>query len=322
MPEVDSIQKYLLQKVSSFYGFSEDEQKITQLSSSFTQVYKLIVGGNIIIIKIYNEDYKTRKDVIAEINILKHLIEDGAHVNEPMVGIKGDYIFNIENENRFAVGFKYFDGKEIVKLDETKNFKLGSNLAEIHAKSQGFNIVMDKPKYDIDTLWDEPIKLMTPYLTVEELSYLEVLREKILLQIEDVNLQITKENYGVCHGDYISRNTLWDEKGSCQTIDFEFFSKGYRAYDISHYKWQLEYFNYEESYSRSSWSDFLKGYNSVRNIFEQEMKLVDVSLLLYHIFMAGERVKLSKILGEQFVERPFWDKCMEFLYRKEEEVFK
>ena len=44
-------------------------------------------------------------------------------------------------------------------------------------------------------------------------------------------------------------------------------------------------------------------------------------MLLYHIFMGGERVKLSKILGEQFVERPFWEKCMEFLYKIEEEVF-
>jgi Ser/Thr protein kinase RdoA (MazF antagonist) len=324
MKEVDSIKTYLFQNARNFYGLSEDKQEITLLSSSFTQVYKLIVGLKIIIIKVYDEQYKIHKDAIAEITVLNHLIVNDARVNKPIMGINGDFIFNFEkgNENRYAVGFEFFNGKEVGKLDKDGNYKLGSNLADIHAKSEEINVALDKSDYDFKGLFDDPIKLIKPFLNEEELNYLKVLREKLLLQIKKIDLQVTPENYGVCHGDYLSRNVLWSENGNYQTIDFEFFSKGYRAYDISHYKWQLEYFGYEESYSRSSWSDFLKGYNSVRNISEQEMKLVDVSMLLYHIFMAGERVKLSKILGEQFVERPFWDKCMEFLYRKEEEVFK
>lgn len=315
-------EKHVINLIENFYGLKINQSQVILLSSSFAKSYKIINPIATIVVKVFSEEYKTKKDALSELKLLLELLSNNVKVIIPKSGVNRDFILELNQiqNGYFAIAYEYFEGEVIPKLNKVQSFNLGVNLANIHKFSINPNLELDKTEYTIGYLFDDSYKLIRPFLGDSQKEYLNKLRDKIQLQLELINLEINNENYGICHGDYISRNSLWKNEKECLTIDFEFVSRGYRAYDMSHFKWELVYCKYEKTYTDNIWEEFLKGYNSIRVIQDNENKMINISMLLYHIFMAGERVKLSKVLGEHLLAKQFWDRCMEFLYENEKDI--
>lgn len=316
MTQVETINAFSVQEIELFYGLKPNSSKIFHLSTSFSETYKIENENTSLFIKVHDSKYFTRKNVYSQIDLLEHLNKHGLKVISPIINANNEYIINSkENAQKFILGYDYFEGKEIIELTKEQNFQLGKNLALIHVKSIDIELDTHKPNYEIKYLFDDALELISPFLERHEIVYLNKLRGELMIKISDVDKD--KNTYGICHGDYIQRNTLWSCKGDSMTIDFDFYSYGYRIYDVSHYLWFLKY---TKTYNETIWNDYIKGYNAIRKINQSEFNCLNTMMILNHIFMAGERVKLSSVLGNHLLERSFWDRCMNFIYENESTI--
>ena len=302
--------------VANEYGFTFKEIESELLSTSLNDVYLIKTKKGKRILRVYGLGLRTLSDIKAEMELLNDLFSKGVNVHRPISSlVSGNHIVDIEHPVglRHAVLFNYSEGKELKRLTGNQNFQFGANLATFHYVSNESNLKFDKPEYTIDTLLHKSFKSISNHINPVQKSELKRIIKKIENLIEEIGLIKDKDIYGICHGDYLSRNTLWDDFSNSTIIDFDFFSKGYRAYDISHYKWELDYAKHDKEYVNKSWSSFLNGYNSIRRISENEMRLIYISVALFHIFMGSERIKLAKVLGEDMINELFWSRCFEFL---------
>ncbi|OPA77410.1 hypothetical protein BVG16_13190 [Paenibacillus selenitireducens] len=214
----------VLQEVCAYLGCESTDLKL--LGGYHNHVFEVHHNGRQIIVKILQETYTTKNQVLAEVAWLVELLHHGQHVVKPLLLDGRDYITDLSGDFFFAA-YEKVEGIHI--QPQHKNVwnaeifeQWGEALGSIHALSKTYKPQHHWPQWSEHPLLKADIISEDPQIMDLWTSY--VTQFKSLPTMED--------NYGLIHGDLHHHNLMYTEQG-LTLIDFGDAEYHWFAYDMA-----------------------------------------------------------------------------------------
>lgn len=210
-------------------------------------------------LKIYNSQSRTEADVRWELDLIVHLMSNGAPVAKPIPGKRG-YVGSlcVDGRDRVAALFEWAPGSKPAPERRTYTL-LGQAAARIHQAAGTFTSPFQRENYDAHTLIDEQLHRMEMRLrAAKRWEQAVALGERLKQAITNPAL-----DHGICHMDLTLDNV--HRHGDSMTV-FDFDSAGVCWRAIEPYgvlRASKEYFE--------AW---LEGYRSIRPFTQQDENAV------------------------------------------------
>lgn len=271
------------------------------------------------ILRIYRAGWRSSSDIAYEIEVLNHLSLKGILVAKPIPQKDGQFIKALlaPEGQRYAVLFNYAEGQEAPyeKELETKAFNYGRGAAKIHQATENFSSSHSRFSLDLDHLLDTPLKSILPMLShrQEDGKYLQQLAEKIRNRLLEVPSNALEQ--GFCHGDFHGGNANFADDGTITFYDFDSGGWGWRAYDISVFRWSARLREKEIEF----WEPFLRGYTEERPLKDLDLQTVPLFIGLRHFFLLGLHTSNGQDWGFGWINDKYFDKAVKFLQAWEAE---
>lgn len=230
-----------------YYGFKAE--KFENLTTLVNDIFAITTPSEKFALKLYHFPYRTIKEVQWEIDLLIHLLKNGAPVSKPILGQNGYLnIFEVNGQNRVGVLFEWADGDKPQPSISTYTL-LGKAAAQIHHAADTFASPLGREGYDINLLIDEQLQLMKkPLKDSGQFDRVSQLSERLKKYVERQNL-----DQGICHMD-LTLDNIHRQDDVLTIFDFDSAGKSWRA--IEPYGVLLR--------SRESLNAWLDGYRSIR----------------------------------------------------------
>ncbi len=200
-------------------------------------------------LKLYHEPYRTETDVQWEVDLILHLIKNGAPVMKPVIG-KNGYIhtFLIKGKYRIGVLYEWALGEK-PKPNVSTYILLGKAGAQIHQAADTFSSKINREQYDSEVLIDEQLQRMKNHLIeVNRWEQIYELGERLKKLI--INQELDK---GICHMD-LTLDNIHCSGDTITVFDFDSAGESWRA--IEPYGVLM--------FSKDYFKGWLDGYRSVR----------------------------------------------------------
>ena len=273
--------KSLLKLVVDEYEV-DSKSTITFIKRGFNDTY-LITGpmGNKYILRIYNYNWRSRKSIEAEIDLLLLLDSENINVSAPIGNKQNKYYGTIKSPEgeRYFVLFSYAEGLQKRKLSIEQSYLLGSETGKIHSITKGLKNENAAQNYGIFFQFEKTLRVLESILIEfqEEYNYLNELRKDFLNTFNKVNKSELAS--GICHGDLHAENIHFTEEDKLTLFDFDFMGNGYLAYDIGVFIWYDH-----KNKTKEIIDSFINGYESQRKLSLTEKKLLPYFSTLRAIF--------------------------------------
>ena len=258
------------------------KSSITFIKRGFNDTY-LITGpkGNKYILRIYNYNWRSRKSIEAEIDLLLLLDSKNVNVSAPICNKHNKYYGTIEapEGERYFVLFSYAEGLQKRKLSIEQSYLLGSETGKIHSVTKGLKNENAAQNYDISFQFEKTMHILGPILIEfqEEYNYLNELKKDFLNTFNKANKSELAS--GICHGDLQAENIHFTEEDKLTLFDFDFMGNGYLAYDIGVFIWYDH-----KNKTKEIIDSFINGYEMQRKLSLTEKKLLPYFSTLRAIF--------------------------------------
>ena len=217
------------------------------------------------------KDENSLEQIQAEIEFLLYLKNNNYPAVNPIKSKNNKYVevVEIELETYYAVVFNEADGinLDIDDMTESQFECWGKALASLHSLSKSFST-----KEYVRNSWKEMLKITNDILSnfpnernaIDELNRIEIWLN---------SLPVTNENYGLIHYDFELDNVFFNEQlNKFDVIDFDSSMYHWYVMDIACALGDLN--ELESSKAESSLKSFLKGYSSILNVEEEDIKLL------------------------------------------------
>lgn len=229
------------------------------LNTPTNDVVAITAPGRRFALKLYISQSRAAADVQWELDLINHLIKNGAPVVKPVAG-KDGYVqtFVIEEDNRIGVLFEWASGEKPTPNEDTYNL-LGKTAAQIHEAADTFVSTFSREEYGTDALIDDPLRRMQQHLTAAgKWQQIVDMGERLKQKIANSEL-----DWGVCHMDLTLDNVF--RSGDTLTVfDFDSAGKSWRAVE-PHMILKLP-----EKY----FTAWLNDYRSIRSFMEADEQAV------------------------------------------------
>jgi Ser/Thr protein kinase RdoA (MazF antagonist) len=213
--------------------------------------------------------------------MINYLKENLSSVSFPIKDKQGTFIqkINAPEGERYAVLFSFAQGDLIRKLSLEQSYLLGVEVGKIHSLTQNKSFGTTAQNYDIEKQFKTTLKTLEPILVnyPEQFSYLLQLKDDFINTFNSIDKN--ELGFGICHGDLQAENFHIDQNNTFTFFDFDFFGKGYLAYDIGVFMW-YDHKNKTPEIIEA----FLKGYQTQRKLSETELKLIPYFSTLRALF--------------------------------------
>lgn len=273
------------------YGLSEKtECKIFRLGMNHLYIVK---NGLInYVFRVYTHNLRTKLEIEEELRLLLHLKETSGQIAYPIVDKSNQFIQEIEASEgkRYGVLFSFAKGTKTAKFTEQTSFLIGQSLARVHQATDNFEL--RRISYNAENLVQNSFLKAKAFYSKNtcEIEFLENLSIFLTEKINNINRQ--KVRYGSIHLDVWFDNLHIDDEEGITFFDFDFCGNGYLCFDISYFLYQLLATNLNEEEYQIKASSFLKGYESVIQISNEEKELLNyacLAIMLYYIRIQCER---------------------------------
>jgi Ser/Thr protein kinase RdoA (MazF antagonist) len=242
---------------------------------------------------------RTVETIVAELAFIEHLSACGVRVARPLPSLAGNLVESVMTDLGLfhSVLFEFLPGqtRELDELDMQSIEAWGQALGQVHQASQGLKI---EGRLD----WSGQINLLRQIVPPSETV---VWREAAIIEALLVNLPRSSASYGLIHYDFEPDNQVWSEEG-IGIFDLDDCAYEWYAMDLSN---ALCSELFDDRIERFDFSDirlqgFIKGYRSVRNIDEQEVRWMPLFLRLDNL-VAFARIYRS-ITDDPLEHEPQW----------------
>lgn len=271
------------------------------------------------VLRVYTHEWRSISEIHYELAAINHLASKGLSVAAPIANRKGSFIFSVNapEGERHAVLFQYASGREIVysgdAADSYGAFEYGRAVALVHKNSADFR--SDQQRFSLDTahLIDEPIANIRPLLKhrPNDMAKLENLAGYLKQWLEQ-NASYLES--GFCHGDFHGGNAHIYEN-DITFFDFDCCGNGWRAYDSAVVRWSARLAKSEDRL----WPEYLRGYNSVREMEDADLKAIEMFIAIRHIWLMGFHTGHSPLHGRGWMNDNYFDRQLGFLREWETE---
>lgn len=255
---MDAISKW----IEGEYGFVGTT--IKPLRAYTNDVYE-VSGEKKFLLKVYGDGWRTKSEILWEIDLLSFLKSKGVDVAGVVAGMTGNKLFliNVEGGERLAVLFEWARG---VKPDSPFSMsdyeKLGAAIAKIHKASDEFVSEHQRTRLDLDYLINNPLLIIEKSCDLKMFSFFKELADS--LKKEVIAFEQKGLDVGVVHDDVTFDNLHIDENGEIIFYDFDSGGVGYRALDLQGWA-MLD----KETVPRQE--AFIKGYRTIREISDNDI---------------------------------------------------
>lgn len=260
--------------------------KVSFLYQGLHDTYLISNGSIHLILRIYRKDWKSLKNIQAELDVLHNLKQGGVEVSVPYKDREGGYVqqLNLPEGIRYAVVFMYAPGVRLSELNTEAARLFGRKLAALHQVSDGMTHEGLQRSYYLENVFDNTMESLS--VVVPDRRIIESLRLMYLKMDEVFSAHDADElRAGICHGDAHFENAHFKvDSGRVTFYDFDFCGNGYLLYDIG------SFCHYERN-NEANVNAFLTGYDEVITLSATERKLIPFFTTMMRIFHLGARVR-------------------------------
>ncbi|REG98148.1 Ser/Thr protein kinase RdoA (MazF antagonist) [Flavobacterium aquicola] len=260
------------------------------------------------VFRVYTYNWRTKLEIEEELRLLLHLKETNRQVAYPIADKLSEYIQEIEvpEGKRFGVLFSYAKGTKTAKFSHQASFLIGEALAKVHQSTEYFEL--NRIFYNSHNLLQISVLRTKKFFdkNINEIEFLEKLSAFLTPKIDNIDKQ--KMRYGSVHLDVWFDNLHIDDEKEITFFDFDFCGNGYLCFDISYFLFQLLSTNLNEEEYQVKAESFLKGYETVTEISEEEKKFLPfacLAIMTYYISIQCDRFEYwtNIFLNEDHLKR-------------------
>lgn len=260
------------------------------------------------VFRVYTYNWRTKLEIEEELRLLIHLKETNRQVAYPIADKWNEYIQEIEapEGKRFGVLFSYAKGTKTAKFSPHTSFIIGQALAKVHLSTENFELM--RLSYNAQNLLANSVLRIKDFFKKNnnEIELLEKMSAFLTQKMDNIDKQ--KMRYGSVHLDVWFDNLHIDDEKEITFFDFDFCGNGFLCFDISYFLFQLFVTNLNEEEYQLKADNFLKGYETVTKINNEEKKFLPFACLatmIYYISIQCDRFEYwtNIFLNEDHLKR-------------------
>ena len=293
--------------IQQHYKFS-DTATCNLIKAGINHTYLIKDLSGKYIFRIYSCNWRSKQEIEEELKLIHHLKENKIPVSYPIADNQGVVIQELSapEGNRFAVLFSYANGEKLLDYSLETHEKVGEVMATIHQLT--LNYKLDRIDYNEDSLLITPFPRLRNFLSEnsEEMIFMQSLQQQLLNELRAADQ--TKLRKGAVHLDIWFDNLNVNAHDEITIFDFDFCGNGWLCLDIAYYLMQLYVIEINEDRYLAKLQSFLKGYESVTTINDEEKSLLHtlgVSLYFFYLGIQCERFEnwSNVFLNETYLKR-------------------
>jgi Ser/Thr protein kinase RdoA (MazF antagonist) len=268
------------------------------------------------IFRVYSLNWRSDLEINEEIRLLKLLKEQDISVSFPLQDGDGNYVQYLEAPERIRQGllFSYAEGDKQLNLSAELHFKAGEMMAKIHKAT--FNLKLARVTYTPKIVLEDSFVNLRKYLPADsdEMAWMVSAQKFLLNGMKDTD--DTQLRSGSVHLDIWFDNMNITKSGEITIFDFDFCGNGWLCYDIAYYILQLHSTEKDVSERALKVECFLKGYESVTRITDEERRILPMLRVSLYFFYLGVQCQRYENWSNVFLNETYLKRFINLLIRK------
>jgi Ser/Thr protein kinase RdoA (MazF antagonist) len=287
------------------------------LKPALNDTYLLTTRHDRYVVRVYRAS-REASEIGYELELLLYLSLKGVPVSVPIPTRNGQLAFLLsapEGPRHVAI-FTYAPGKPLTWAEPTHCQLAGRLLAAIHSTSDDFGSVHVPRSLDAPYLIDRPLELVRSFLTDRPIDweYLQELGARLRTRLASAGRDL---DWGVCHGDFNTKNIHLARTDEVVALDFEYCGQGWRLLDFAPARKAAD-----DRKTDAIWESFLRGYTEVRVLPAVDLESVPLFCALRLLGMLGTFAENVNEWGMRHLSEKKLDSWMSALRRWETEYFR
>jgi len=279
-------------------------------------------GNTKYVFRIYSLNWRTEKEISAEIGFLHLLREKNIPVSYPVGDKRGGMIQRLpapEGE-RFGVLFTYAPGEKIHSVSAELHYQIGVILGKLHAVTR--DLPLERVVYTTEILLAEPMEQIKRFLATDtpEWAFMEEARDFITGQLNGADPAQLRR--GGVHLDIWFDNLNISKAGEVTLFDFDFCGNGLLALDPAYYVLQLHNIEKDEQERAGKVEHFLRGYESVTPLSEEERRLLPMLGICMYFFYLGVQCRRYENWSNTFLSEDYLKRFINVLVKKYYDLYR
>lgn len=286
------------------------------LRAAINHAYLVTDGASKYVFRVYSLNWRSETEIKEEIRLLQLLIENGIPVSYAIPDAQGNYLQEIPapEGKRWGVLFSYAKGEKQFSISEAMHYKLGEIMARMHLVTH--NLSLQRPEYNAQVLLVDSFELLKQYISVdtEEMQFMQHAQHYLLQQYSQVREHLVRK--GIIHLDIWFDNLNIYNNSEATLFDFDFCGNGWLLHDIAYYILQIANTEREDNQYRLKLDSFLKGYESVTPISEEEKQMIPAASVSIYFFYLGVQCQRYENWTNTFLNETYLKRYINLLIKK------
>lgn len=254
--------------------------------TGINHLYIITDDTNKFVFRIYTWNWRTKLEIEEEIRLLLHLKHANVPVAYPIPDVKNDFIqeFNAPEGTRFGVLFSFANGGKKSQFTPEISYQIGIAMGNMHQATKDFKL--KRITYHSGTLLVDSLQKIRLFFNpgAEEVVFIEQATQYLLNEYEGVSREQVRN--GAVHLD-IWFDNMHFQGNEITIFDFDFCGNGWLCYDIAYYMVQLFNTNPDQEAYELKIDRFIKGYETVNVISEEEKRIMPFLCVSIWFFYLG-----------------------------------
>lgn len=277
---------YLGEWIRQSYGLNPDTS-CKLFRTGINHLYIVMNEKAKFVYRVYSLNWRKKPEIAEEVRLLIHLQAHGVSVAHPIADKNGNFIqdLNAPEGLRYGVLFSFANGKKIPQFTEAASFRIGRVMAEMHRVTENFSL--ERTAYNDKTLLEESYNISRRFFdqASQEMHFVQDATKYLIEEYKKVKLDEVRS--GAIHLDIWFDNLHISNDGEITLFDFDFCGNGWLCHDIAYYMLQLYNTRQSDDAYHKKLDSFVKGYESVQKISEEEKRIIPMIAVGIWFFYLG-----------------------------------
>ncbi|WP_069661348.1 phosphotransferase enzyme family protein [Arcticibacter eurypsychrophilus] len=301
--------------VANKYGLADDVS-CTLLKTGINHSYLVEDITSKFVFRLYSLNWRSDLEINEEIRLLNVLKEKGISVSFPLKDVDDNYIQYLEAPEgmRQGVLFSFAEGNKQLNFSADLHLKVGEEMARIHQAT--FNLKLERVTYTPKIVLEDSLLKLQKFLAADsdEIAWMVAAQQYLLNEINKADL--TQLRSGSVHLDIWFDNMNITNDGQITIFDFDFCGNGWLCYDIAYYILQLHSTEKDISQSDLKVEYFLRGYESVTKITDEERRMLPIIGVSLYFFYLGVQCQRYDNWSNVFLSETYLKRFINVMVRK------
>ena len=304
------------------YALSKNA-KCQLIRAGINDTYLVTDNSEKFVFRVYSLNWRTEVEINEEIKLLLELKQNNISVSYPLQDKENSFIqvLNAPEGNRFAVLFTYANGEKLHIFSPEIHFQIGKLIAQLHKVT--INQKLNRVNYSPEVILIESLKQLSKFLSAEaeEMDFMQSAQKYLLREFQNANSSQIRQ--GVVHLDIWFDNLNITAENKITIFDFDFCGNGWLCMDIAYYILQLHNVEkYEAKDYQPKIDSFIKGYESILNISDEEKRLIPILGVSLYFFYLGVQCQRYDNWSNSFLSENYLKRFINGLVKRYYDIYK